>query len=84
MYKSYIYTTFYKFVHKPGLFCFSFSFLSRDKYSTNLTIYEKQRWGDRMVGAHGTTELWRHLQYFFMGNTVLSWSSSQVFSIVNT
>ena len=43
MYKSYIYTTFYKFVHKPGLFCFSFSFLSRDKYSTNLTIYEKAK-----------------------------------------
>ena len=43
-----------------------FSFLSHDKYSTNLTINYKsidgvlgtQTRGGRMVGADGSTELW--------------------------
>ena len=51
---------------KPGLFCL-FSFFSRDKYSTNLTINYKsidgvlgtQTRGSRMVGADESTELWR-------------------------
>ena len=47
-------------------FCL-FSFVSHDKYSTNLSINDKsvdgvlgtQTWGGRMVGADESTELWR-------------------------
>ena len=49
---------------KPGLFCL-FSFFSRDKYSTNLTINYKsidgvlgtRTRGSRMVGTDESTEL---------------------------
>ena len=52
---------------KPASFCL-FSFVSHDKYSTNLTINDKgivsvlgiQTWSGRMVGVDESTELWRH------------------------
>ena len=51
----------------PASFLF-FLFFSRDKYCTNFTLNYKsvdgllgtQIWGDRMVGADESTELWRH------------------------
>ena len=55
---------------KPGLFLFTFILFShrKDKYSTNLTINEKnidgvhgsQTQGDNMEGGDESTELWRH------------------------
>ena len=52
---------------KPASFCL-FSFFSYDKYSTNLTINDKNIYGvlgtrtqgGRMVGADESTELWWH------------------------
>ena len=71
---------------KPGLFCL-FSFFSREKYSTNLTINYKSIHGvlgtrtrvSRMVGADKSTELWRrphklhskYISYFYIMPTRL-------------
>ena len=58
---------FFENVPNPASYCL-FSFLSRDKYSTNLTrndesldgILGTQTRGGSMVGANETTELLRH------------------------
>ena len=73
---------FKKKLAKPGLFCL-FSFFSRDKCSTNLTINYKsidgvlgsRTRGCRMVGKDESTELWRRpkANVLYYQNSKLLW-----------